>query len=305
MDLLSDTNSLIGIISGSVAIFSAFAVWKKQRRGKALTSIPLKCPAERFIKLFESHGVSRSQISGFFGHGLTIADCSASERLVEKLTDEILHDAAELFGINLEWLHGASEQIFKIHHFYKTPEECIHFFSKLKTGGNELSGYALRPDKLRSIDGYSSSIVILENIGQINEKQIQRLHILGGWVHSYWKCRGYYAACASIAMNNDVWLIGKTCEHKWLSNFSSGEKLPIYDFELESFNFELSGAWHVDEFLERPKEYLKDVSPEENNFGLTSASELWLSLEAKGYMCIDKYSNKALIRSAFENYELS
>lgn len=157
-----------------------------------------------------------------------------------------MFDAAELFGINLEWSHGASEETFKVHYFHKSPEECVHFFSKLKAKGNELSGYALRPDKLSSIDGYDSAIVIIENIGQINDRQIQRLHIFGGWVHSYWKCRGYYAACASIAMNNDVWLIGKTCKHKWLSKFSSGEVLPVYDFELDSFNFELSGAWYVD-----------------------------------------------------------
>lgn len=104
-------------------------------------------------------------------------------------------------------------------------------------------------------------------------------------------------------MNNDVWLIGKTCKHKWLSKFSSGEVLPVYEFELDSFNFELSGAWYVDEFLEMPKQYLKDISPEESNFGLHSAIELWLNLEAKGYMYIDKYSNKQQIREMFLNYE--
>lgn len=225
MNWLSDTNSLIGIISGSIAIYSAFVIWKKKRQSKASESKFKKCPAERFLRLFESHGVSRTQISGFFGHGLSIADCSSPDKLIEKLTEEILHDAAELFGINLEWLHATSEEIFKIHHFYKTPEECVRFISKLKAKGNELSGYALRPDKLSSSNGYDSAIVIIENIGKMSERQIQRVHILGGWVHSYWKCRGYYAACASIAMNNDVWLIGKTCEHKWLSKFSSGEEL--------------------------------------------------------------------------------
>ena len=79
-----------------------------------------------------------------------------------------MFDAAELFGINLEWSHGASEETFKVHYFHKSPEECVHFFSKLKAKGNELSGYALRPDKLSSIDGYDSAIVIIENIGQIN-----------------------------------------------------------------------------------------------------------------------------------------
>jgi hypothetical protein len=76
MDWLSDTNSLIGIVSGLIAIYTAFAVWKKQQGKKTEKVESSKCPAERFLKLFESHGVSRSQISGFFGHGLSIVDCS-------------------------------------------------------------------------------------------------------------------------------------------------------------------------------------------------------------------------------------
>ncbi|WP_206483016.1 hypothetical protein [Thalassotalea sp. G2M2-11] len=304
MNWLSDTNSLIGIVSGLIAIYTAFAVWKKQQGKKKEQVESIKCPAERFLKLFESHGVSRSQISGFFGHGLSIADCSSSDKLIEKITEEILRDAAELFGINLEWLHGASEEVYKVHHFYKNPQKCIQFINTLKSTGNELSGYALRPDNSVPLDSYTSAIVILENIGQINEKPVNRLHVLGGWVHTYWRCRGYYAACASIAMNNDIWLVGKTCNNSWLTKFSSGECLPEYEFDLASFCFELSEAWYVDEFLETPRKYLQDVSPEENNFGLNSAIELWLKLESQGYMCVDKYSNKQRIRDAFLSYKI-
>lgn len=83
MDWLSNTNSLVGITSGLIAIYSAFVIWKKQLKSKTLTSKSAKCPAERFLILFESHGVLRSQISGFFDHGLSLADCSTPDKLIK------------------------------------------------------------------------------------------------------------------------------------------------------------------------------------------------------------------------------
>lgn len=59
--------------------------------------------AERFVKLFESHGVYRNQIPEFFGHELTIADVQTEESLLTKLTPSLLQSAADLFQINAEW----------------------------------------------------------------------------------------------------------------------------------------------------------------------------------------------------------
>ena len=61
----------------------------------------------RFIQLFEAHGVYRNQIPEFFEHDLSIADMQSDEVLIEKLTPQLLNDAADLFQINTEWLaHG-------------------------------------------------------------------------------------------------------------------------------------------------------------------------------------------------------
>ena len=54
MDWLSNTNALVGIIAGTIAIYSAFAVWRKRHKDKNHSHVN---PAERFFQLFESHGV--------------------------------------------------------------------------------------------------------------------------------------------------------------------------------------------------------------------------------------------------------
>jgi hypothetical protein len=302
VDWLSNTNALVGIIAGAIAIYSAFAVWRKRHIDKNHSH---ENPAERFIQLFESHGVARSQIPAFFGHELSIGDCSSPDNLLHKLSEATLKDAADLFGIKVEWLHGTSSEVYAVRQFYKYPKECADFFNNLVKSKSELSGIALVSEKLPLKNKYSAAIVVTEEVGAVGDRPINRLHILGNWVHSYWKCRGYFAACVSIALSNKIRLRGRFCHPSWLAKLSSGETLPRYDFESGSFNFEHGRDWNVDEFLNKPDCYLKGVDPEENKFGLHSALELWLSLEKTGYIHIDECLNQEEVRSSFEDYRLS
>jgi hypothetical protein len=83
--------------------------------------------ANRFIRLFEKHGVLRNQIPRFFGHGLSLADVDNTEILLTKLTPEILQSACELFAVRLEWLENVDKQIYETHDFYKCPEAYAEF----------------------------------------------------------------------------------------------------------------------------------------------------------------------------------
>lgn len=77
----------------------------------------------RFVDLFENHGVHRNQIPRFFGNGLTLNDVETNEKLLPKLTPEILQTAADLFAVRIEWLEGVDNKIYPVHDFYKHPEE--------------------------------------------------------------------------------------------------------------------------------------------------------------------------------------
>lgn len=310
MEFLSSSETLVSLFVGVIALVGSIK-WGWDKLNIKLNSKVYeqensgldKCPAKRFLTLFEAHGVRSSQIPNFFGHGLSIANCSSPENLLNVITDEMLQSASELFAVNLNWLYGTSKEVYNIHQFYKSPNDCIKFVEDIQRSDNELSGYALRPDKLNTTS-YNSAIVITEVIGHINDRPINRIHIWGGWVDSYWKCRGYYAACASIAMNSNIWLLGKISKHEWLSEFSSGYVLPKYNFDFEELELEGRKTWYVDEFLEVPEKYLEGVAPEQNNFGTSAAINLWLRLEAKGHMCIDKYSNREQIRESFLSYKV-
>lgn len=302
MDWLNNTNTVVSIFAGAIAIVTPIWFWLNKRKKSKTTEPKSQSVAARFIAIFEAHGVHRNQIPTFFDHGLTLFHCSTDEELLKHLTNDILEAVTELFAINMEWLQGASEEIYPIHNFYKNPQDCQGFLDNLKANNNSLGGYLFSPSKLKSRDNYDAAVVVTEEIGMLNDRAIERLHILGGWVFSYWRSRAYLTACASIALNNDIWLIGKECDDAWLKTFCAGEEIPKYDFDYGGFNFNTSKTWYVDEFIEQPEKYINGVSPEQDDFGLHSAISKWLELEASGYMSIDKYSNRVKIRAQFENF---
>ena len=90
MDWLTHTNSAVGIIVGIITIGSSFIIWvKKPKHKTAPKEISI---ADRFLLLFESHGIHRNQIPRFFGHDLTLADLQNSDSLLPKLTERVLSE---------------------------------------------------------------------------------------------------------------------------------------------------------------------------------------------------------------------
>ncbi|KZN56335.1 hypothetical protein N474_11360 [Pseudoalteromonas luteoviolacea CPMOR-2] len=304
MDWLSGTDSFVSIIAGAMAIYATVQLWRKKNSALNQKLENRTCPAQRFLDLFEAHGVAKSQVPAFFDRGLTISDCSSPTKLLEKLTDELLQDAANLFAVNIDWLYGTTDEVYNIHQFYKHPEYCKGFVEALKSEGCNLTCYALWPNKSLTFTDSKSAIVMMEEIGCINDRPIHRLHILGGWVHSYWKCRGYYAACTSIIMNNDIRVFGKTIEVELLTHIANGTRLPAYNFDNSLFDFTLGEPWLADDFIDNPECYLQGISPETDNFGLHAAIDLWLNLEEQGHLIVTKYSNPDYVRALFHKFEV-
>lgn len=301
MEWIEIIAAIISIVTGVVAIAGAIQATRKRRK---LSSAPAGSEkdsvAERFILLFEAHGVHQNQIPDFFGHGLTLADVSSPETLLCKLSPNLLSEAAELFAVNLEWLQGAIGSPYPTHHFYKRPSDFESFIDELTRSGKMLDGYIFTAKlSAGSSDVYDAAIVITEVIGQVNDRSVYRIHICNGWVFRYWKCRGYLAACIAIAWRKGAHLIGKEVDLDWLIQFGEGERLISYDYETGYLKFPARSTWHADEFVDSPNKYLIGVDPEQDKFGLKSALQLWLDLEADGHIRMYYDSSHDSMKRAF------
>ncbi|ROS00202.1 hypothetical protein EDC56_2840 [Sinobacterium caligoides] len=160
---------------------------------------------ERFIRLFKSHGVHHNQIPKFFGHNISLADLQDNDRLLDKLTDKTLQDAADLFSVRREWLDGASDKVYKAHYCYKMPERFVNLINTLKQRSEIIHGrFFIAPE---SKGWQSCQLVIEECVGNIGDKQVFRYHFLDDEMDfHYWRCRCYFVFFIAYAREQGVYI---------------------------------------------------------------------------------------------------
>lgn len=277
---------LITALVALVTIYKFFWKAPSEKETKQAES-KIETIATRFVALFESHGVHRNQIEEFFGHGLDIPSCANDEELLKKLTPKIISDVVKLFGVNKDWLEGSSTEIYDIPDFYKHPEEFDFYLAELvkNTDAIKLSAYALTANK-KSIHEFNDSLlVIAEPIGEINQREIYKYHLLGNWGIHYWKSRAYFTACCALLYKYGLLVAGNVVDRDWLIDTCEGTKLLKYDFveRYGSVDFPSVGSWIVSDFVEMPDNYLKGLNIKDGH-SVRLALDMWLSLSEKGYM---------------------
>ncbi|MFY8325423.1 hypothetical protein [Pseudoalteromonas sp. ZZD1] len=285
-EYLKPISLVCAIIVAGLTIYKFFKKSPSEKESPAaLTATTPDSVVSRFIALFESHGVKRTQIPPFFGHGLTLFQCSDDEELLKILTPEILKAAADLFAVNLDWLQGATKAIYEVPNFYKSPSECIEYLESLKQLSleNELFTYVITPktNKNFGMDTYDALVIITEVIGRLNDRPVYRYHLSGTRSVDYWKSKAYFTAQCALLFKYECSPIGKSAETKWINSMIEGSTLLKYDFDdfAGDVDLPIGGTWYVDEMIEKPDSYLENVAPEHNQFGLRSALQQWLELE--------------------------
>lgn len=283
----------IGYLAGVFALIGGMYQalhWLRNRVRKAKNKNPNPeddSVASRFIRVFESHGVHRNQIPEFFGHGLMLADVQTEDRLVEKLTPEMLSDAAELFFINSEWLAHGYGDIYPKHHFYKKPEKLGQFIDeyKSKSANHYFECVIFRSDRRTTAD-YDALLILKTPIGKLSNRLIYAYHICPGWMTHYWKSAADLACCISQSMQRKVYPHGCIVQESWLSEIMSCQKLLEYDFEYETMDYPCAGHWNPGEFSDTAKEFIEPLKINADNYSIPSALDRWWSYYRKGLIYV-------------------
>lgn len=254
--------------------------WKKWRKPPVPETL-----AGRFIRLFESHGVHRNQIPRFFDHGLQFKDVQDDAALLPCLTDAHLADACELFGVQRQWLERGEGSAHVRSHFTLQPQAFGAFLDELLAAREELRDVPVKavllgvsePD--RQIE---STLVIAVPIGELNDEVIYRYHHVDGGPLGYWKSRVSTAAMVAQALARDLWVSGRACDAKQLQKLT--HEIDLLGPQARDALMDRSRRWDVEDWLLDPAALLDGVDPERNTFGVRSALEMWLKLDAEGWM---------------------
>jgi len=239
--------------------------------------------AGRFVRLFEAHGIHRNQIPRFFGHGISLADVKSDEALVNVLNEDLLAKAAELFSVRLEWLEGASDQIYVNHDFYKKPGEFVLFLERLLASGNGIDGILFTAESTEH--GHDAFILLEETIRVWDKGETVRYYLCNNWVFEYWKARAYLTACVAAAWQRGVFIQGREVSSDFLAKYGEGEAL--FGEALRLGVATVGRLWHPEDMALEPEAFLKGLDEKEFG-GAHPGLLLWLDLQAEGYMAIDE-----------------
>lgn len=285
---------VFGEINSALSVWDRLSKWYRSRKNRIVP--PVESVATRFVRLLETHGVHRNQIPRFIGCGLTLKDVEDDASLLAKLNEEILETTCKRFAIRREWLDGAETQVYPHHHFYKHPHDFLRFVEGLTISNPDggMQGVLIAPHETNL---KSHALLILEEtVGYVGEKPIMRYHLCDNWAFTYWKARAYLTACIAISWKRKIYIHGISMPKKQIEQLAFGETLLGWQGE---GIWELGHmTWHPEDMTLRPEAFLEGVDPEQDNFGIKSGLELWLQLEAEGF--IDSGFGAASYRQLFE-----
>lgn len=148
--------------------------------------------AERFLRLFELHGIGITEIPHFLPH-LTLDKFMSPEALLPALTHEVLEQACNLFGVRRSWLDAVDERIYECVSCYKQPKLLFERLSAVAEDGNLVPLRALYASKGLDEKHRRSqpiTLVIVEKIGELGSEDIYRyLPFRDEWEWNYPKSR--------------------------------------------------------------------------------------------------------------------
>ncbi len=153
---------------------------------------PVLIVAQRFLKIFNDHGVAVSQIPRLIPQ-LTLEQLRTAEDLLPALTVQIIHQAAQLFQVQRAWLEGTSERIYENRWCYKNPERFFKDLSMLQLEGVTYPVVAFCCDqKLNKRSRHEQPVVLVmvEKCADLGDKEIYRYRIYNDeWIWNYFKSR--------------------------------------------------------------------------------------------------------------------
>ncbi|MGB1764016.1 hypothetical protein [Alloalcanivorax xenomutans] len=277
-------------------IEAGFSIWGRLQRlwEKARPEKPVPDIVEKFLMVFQTHGVYGNQIPRFFGHGLSIADIQVREKLLEKIDDRMLDDVCDLLAVRREWFDGASDKIYPTHDFYKNPKGFGLLIDNIisKNARNRLSGCLLAVEDSKYPD--PALLILQEEIGGIGEVPIYRFHICNNWSFSYWRSRADLVACIAQAENNGVYIHGVYQDRAYIKRLGGG--LELLGWKDEGVHGIRGKIWYPEDMLYDPELYLKNVGSFDGGAELVLALERWLKWADLGLMKTENIPDPSIDR---------
>jgi hypothetical protein len=210
-------------------------------------SDPVAAVAQRFLSLFQEHGVPVTQIPRLVPQ-LTLDRLRSTETLLPALTGDVLDYTANLFRVRCTWIEGASEALYDCPFCYKKPESFFEELAATRIKGIVYPIRALFSGKtldMKDACEQPITLLLLEKAAELADEEVLRYRIFcDQWDWGYWKCRIQLKAMARLVdkelslriplYRTDKRTIEEICSGRRVPP-ASVMRRPLQDLSLEDF----------------------------------------------------------------------
>lgn len=176
------------------------ALFKRLGFSRKPTPDPVEVVAQRFLQFYLDHGVAVTRIPRLVD-GVPLASLRGVDELVKVLTPSVLDATAKLFGIQHEWLEGATNVIYPSRHVY---QDFPAFLSLLPPEKSESVRAPLRalcsgPLHYTSARHQPVALVLLEQAAVLGDDFVPKFTVFNDvWDWSYQPARLQAKAMARV-----------------------------------------------------------------------------------------------------------
>lgn len=212
---------------------------------------------DRFISLYDSHGVKLNQIPRYIDKKfkLRIYDLKSRDSILKILSLDLLDYSANEFCVSSRWLDCSSDQIYKTRSFYKHIDSFIQFICKFKsTIPDKLEVYFFKSTELDKDDynkiGNYVTILIKVPIRVVNDEMIYYyIPLSDHWMWGHWRSRYQLKSIIWICIQlRFVNYHGYDINLSDLNTLSSGKMFPGAMLS----NKITRGVWHPEDYIGNP-----------------------------------------------------
>jgi len=248
----------------SIAVMVSSWLFRKKKKAQSFPDVKVANlqPSEqrevyslvqRFVQIYKSHGIERTQIPRFIGEetGLTLADVSTDEKLLHALSEKVIKDTCSRFGISREWLDGKDVSIWPCLYYDKNLKGFIDFLEILTAEFDYVEGFAIKceKDKLKKDDGsYPVALVFrgkIDHWGGSGEESIWRYYPLNDTLYwSYDRTQIQIKAMALTAWQFNIHMGGCELPQAQVEALIEGVIFPGPLLECLS-----RVSWHPDDYI--------------------------------------------------------
>ena len=199
----------------------------------------VKLFVNRFLQIYESHGIPINQIPKFAADmNLQITDFKNYDTILNVLDNKLIEWTCARFGINRNWLEGdpgcfapLEKEIYPSFDCYQNLHLIEKIISRLDWNqARKFSLFAFKNGELVRKEQPGSSYIVLvlrENVGLLNDRPINRyIPVNTIWYWDYYKTRFQAKAIFLLCKKFGVIVRGYDLPEETLEALSAGELFP-------------------------------------------------------------------------------